>query len=101
MCHISVAVQPSFYARETRSVRLNGYVTSMGLEAGFWNILRRLAEDQGIPVPELLARLYDEYVASEAGSHNFTSFLRVSCIEAVQDSTHRGAAAQVATVTAS
>lgn len=84
MCHISRAIEPSFFERETRSVRLKGFVTSMGLEEEFWAVLNGLAKDQNMPISRLLAVLYDEYIQSESAS-NFASFLRVSCVEIVRE----------------
>lgn len=85
MCHISKAIEPSFFERDTRSVRVNGYVTSMGLEEQFWLVIERLADTQQMSVSQLLAVLYDEYTRSGIATSNFTSFLRVSCIEAVRE----------------
>lgn len=83
MCHISRSVQPNSYERETRSVRLKGYVTSVGLEEEFWAILERLAEGENVPIGGLLAEFYDEYTRAGSAS-SFTSFLRVSCVEIVR-----------------
>lgn len=83
MCHISRAINPQSYERETRSVRLNGYVTSMGLEEEFWTVLQTLAGGQDMSIGRLLTVLYDEYAGTERTT-NFTSFLRVSCIEFVR-----------------
>lgn len=84
MCHISKEIEPYFFERKTRSVRLKGYVTSMGLEEEFWTVLKGLAQDQGMPIGRLLGMLYDEYIQSGRTS-NFTSFLRVSCVEVVRE----------------
>lgn len=83
MCHISRSIQPNFYERETRSVRLKGYVTSVGLEEEFWAILEELAEGENLPIGGLLAEFYDEYMRTGSAS-SFTSFLRVSCVEIVR-----------------
>ncbi|HEU0230793.1 MAG TPA: ribbon-helix-helix domain-containing protein [Burkholderiaceae bacterium] len=83
MCQISKSIGSNFFERETRSVRIKGYVTSMGLEEEFWVILKELAEDQGMSVGLLLAVLYGEYMQSGCAS-NFASFLRVSCVEVVR-----------------
>ncbi|TAM82119.1 MAG: DNA-binding protein [Candidimonas sp.] len=85
MCHISSSIRPNFFEREIRSVRLKGYVTSMGLEEEFWTVLKGLAKDEDMSISRLLAQLYDEYVAQASNSNNFASFLRVSCMEVVRN----------------
>ena len=93
MCHVSQSVRPDFYERATRSVRLGGYVTSVGLEEEFWAVLEALAAEQAMSMGALLTTLYDEYLRADAAS-NFTSFLRVSCIVAVRERGARGGALQ-------
>ena len=49
-------------------------------------VLEEIGERDGLSVPQLLGRLYDELSASGRldESTNFTSFLRVSCLRYLQ-----------------
>ena len=65
MCHIFSNIDPKRYAYETRSVRLSGHVTSIRLEAAFWQILEEIAASQDVSVGRLLTRLHDEVLNVE------------------------------------
>ncbi|MFW5734292.1 MAG: ribbon-helix-helix domain-containing protein [Oceanidesulfovibrio sp.] len=79
MCKIYSSTPPADYAYATKSVRLNGAVTSIRLEQRFWCILERLAEDEGATMGRFLSTLYDEAVQSQGRVDNFASLLRVVC----------------------
>lgn len=89
MCNLSEIMQSDAYTRIIRSVRISGYVTSVGLEEEFWDMLDELAREEEMSRAQLLTRLYDEYLTTENAS-NFTSFLRVLCIAAVRLSASAG-----------
>ena len=55
MCHIFSNIDPRRYAYETRSVRLSGHVTSIRLEAAFWQILEEIAASQDVSVGRWLS----------------------------------------------
>lgn len=80
MCSIYSRQNPDRYALTTRSLRLDGYSTSIRLENAFWDVLDRMAATEGRSLTELLSELYDEVVANREGSMNFTSILRSSCL---------------------
>ena len=80
MCEIFIRARPESYQSKTRSVRLHGVVTSIRLENLFWEILAEIGERDGMNVPQLLERLYDELVHSRGEVGNFASFLRVSAL---------------------
>jgi predicted DNA-binding ribbon-helix-helix protein len=85
MCQIFIRADPDLYVTRTRSMRLRGVATSIRLENQFWDVLDEIGTRDGLTLPQLISRLYDEL--SEAGggdtTHllpaNFTSFLRVCC----------------------
>src|SRR5690625_2464022 len=79
MCHIYASTDPERYASTTRSVRLQGYVTSIRLENEFWEILDTLAAEQQLTAPQFISELYDEAVAEQGEVRNHTSMLRVAC----------------------
>lgn len=81
MCNLSEIMQSDAYTRTIRSVRISGYVTSVGLEEEFWATLDELAGEEKMSRGQLLTTLYDEYLATDKAS-SFTSFLRVLCVAA-------------------
>jgi predicted DNA-binding ribbon-helix-helix protein len=80
MCNIFASQDPATYACETRAIRLHGHGTSLRLEAGFWRILERIAEAEGVSVARFLATLHDEVLARRGEIGNFASLLRVTCL---------------------
>ncbi|HLQ85248.1 MAG TPA: ribbon-helix-helix domain-containing protein [Salinisphaeraceae bacterium] len=79
MCHIYASTDPDRYRCTTRSIRLQGYVTSIRLENEFWNILDSLAGEQEMTTPQFISELYDEVMAERGKVGNHTSMLRVAC----------------------
>jgi predicted DNA-binding ribbon-helix-helix protein len=79
MCQIYASTEPTRYASETRSLRIQGCVTSIRLEKEFWSILQEMAEAAECTTPELLNTLYTEVHQNFGEVLNFTSFLRTSC----------------------
>lgn len=79
MCQVFISADPALYDSRARSVRLHGVATSIKLENLFWQVLAEIAQRDGMGVPQLCAKLYDELVASRGAVDNFASFLRVCC----------------------
>lgn len=79
MCEIYSSTPPDQYEAVTRSVRLNGAVTSVRLEQCFWDILEEIAEGEGLTLAKFLANLHDEAMLRHGGIGNFASLLRVAC----------------------
>jgi predicted DNA-binding ribbon-helix-helix protein len=79
MCQIFVRANPLSYEATTRSIRLHGVVTSVRLENLFWDTLEEIGTRDGMNVPQLLSKLYDELLAHRGDIPNFASFLRVCC----------------------
>ena len=79
MCQIFVRANPLSYEATTRSIRLHGVVTSVRLENLFWDTLEEIGTRDGMNVPQLLSKLYDELLEHRGDIPNFSSFLRVSC----------------------
>lgn len=77
MCQIFVRANPQSYESTTRSIRLHGVVTSVRLENLFWDTLEEIGTRDGMTVPQLLSKLYDELLAHRGDIPNFSSFLRV------------------------
>ena len=47
-----------------RSVEIAGHKTSISLEPLFWGLLRRAAEEEGVPLNALVARIDAERIAA-------------------------------------
>ncbi|MBX2856153.1 MAG: ribbon-helix-helix domain-containing protein [Rhodobacteraceae bacterium] len=92
MCAIFSGQAPESYAYRSRSLRLNGYSTSLRLEDRFWRLLDEIAEDQGMSTPKFIATLHDEVAALERETQNFTSLLRCTCLVYLEQKAGAGAA---------
>ena len=79
MCQVFISADPHLYDCRVRSVRLHGVATSIRLENLFWNVPADIAERDGMRVPQLCTKLYDELVQERGEVDNFASFLRVCC----------------------
>ena len=79
MCQIFAGQDPAIYACTTRSIRLNGFATSVRLEARFWDLLDIISEDQGMTTPQFLSTIYDEALELHGEISNFASLLRCAC----------------------
>jgi predicted DNA-binding ribbon-helix-helix protein len=80
MCQVFIGADPALYRNRARSLRLRGVSTSIRLENLFWRVLEEIGARDGLPVPQLIAKLYDELVEAGGDIANFSSFLRVSCL---------------------
>lgn len=79
MCHVFASQDPEIYRTITRSVRLNGFSTSIRLEALFWSILDQIAKKEGMSTARFISTLHDEVLELRGEVGNFTSLLRVTC----------------------
>jgi len=79
MCRVFADQDPESYRVVTRSVRLNGYCTSIRLEAMFWSILDEIAASQNLSTPRFISMLYDEVTELRGEVGNLASLLRVTC----------------------
>ncbi|MFK7877229.1 MAG: ribbon-helix-helix domain-containing protein [Paracoccaceae bacterium] len=80
MCRLFVGANPGLWASQTRSIRMDGMVTSVRLESMFWTVLEEIAAKDDLNVPQLLHQLYNESIDEGHDLGNFTSFLRVCCL---------------------
>ncbi len=67
------------WSSTTRSIRIDGTVTSVRLENFFWRILGDMAKEQELQIPQMLTRLSKIARSGETSHSNFTSFIRVCC----------------------
>ena len=80
MCRLFKSQDPATYAAETRPMRLHGHVTSVRLEAAFWDTLEEIAGQEGMSVARFCAVLHDEMQQRGGEVANFASMLRVTCL---------------------
>ncbi len=79
MCKLFINADCALWDSSTRSLRMDGMVTSVRLENFFWNILEEIALRDDMTPPQLIVRLYHESIDAKHDLGNFTSFLRVCC----------------------
>ncbi|PRO74465.1 intracellular proteinase I [Alteromonas alba] len=79
MCGLFINADPSLWTSTTRSMRIDGVVTSIRMETFFWNVLQEIASRDELSVSQLISKLYLESLDADHDVGNFTSFLRVCC----------------------
>ena len=79
MCGLFINTEPSLWTSTTRSMRIDGVVTSIRMETFFWNVLQEIASRVELSVSQLISKLYLESLDADHDVGNFTSFLRVCC----------------------
>ncbi len=85
MCEIYSGVEDELFELKTRSIRLDGAVTSIRLEGVFWQILETIAREGNLTIGLFLTQIYREVVARNGEVKNFTSILRVACTTYLND----------------
>jgi predicted DNA-binding ribbon-helix-helix protein len=80
MCQIFAGQDPDNYSYISRSIRLDGQVTSIRLEGLYWSILDDVAESQGFTTPAFISKLHREVLELRGAPQNFTSLLRSACL---------------------
>jgi len=80
MCKLFIGASPDLWEASTRSLRIDGMVTSVRLELYFWQVLDEIAARDSLTLPEMVSKLYREAIEARHDLGNFTSFLRVCAI---------------------
>ncbi len=80
MCNIFVGADPTLWDNKAKSVRIDGFVTSIRMENAFWIALEEIAYRDQMTVNQLIQTLYNESVEAGHDMTNFTSFLRVCAL---------------------
>lgn len=80
MCKLFIQADSNLWLSSTRSLRIDGMVTSVRLENNFWSTLEEIAQRDGMNIPQMITRLYHESIDAGHDLGNFTSFLRVCCM---------------------
>ncbi len=79
MCRLFIGADERLWESRTKSLRIEGAVTSVRLENFFWRSLEDIAFRDGMSIAQLLEKLYVEALDAGHDIANFTSFLRVCC----------------------
>ncbi|QQX81115.1 ribbon-helix-helix domain-containing protein [Shewanella sp. KX20019] len=79
MCELYSGAEAELFELKTRSIRIDGVVTSIRLEAIFWQLIEQIAEEDQLTVAVFLTRIYREVILKQAKITNFASLLRVAC----------------------
>jgi len=79
MCQLFIGADSELWSSHTRSLRIDGVVSSVRLEQFFWNALEEIAFRDDMTVNSLITKLYFESIDEGHDLGNFTSFLRVCC----------------------
>jgi len=80
MCQLFASIPIEEYDFQSRSIRIQGHVTSIRLETMFWHILEENANSQDLSLAQFLSSLYSEVLALHGEVYNFASLLRCGCI---------------------
>ncbi|MBS7543546.1 ribbon-helix-helix domain-containing protein [Ancylobacter oerskovii] len=79
MCKLFIEADARLWQTRLKSLRLNGFSTSVRLENFYWRVLDEIARRDGMSLAQLLAKLHEELTFAHGGVENFSSFLRVCC----------------------
>ncbi|GAA0410611.1 ribbon-helix-helix domain-containing protein [Cocleimonas flava] len=79
MCQLFINADSNLWASHTKSLRIDGVVSSIRLENFFWQILEEISFRDDMTCNQLITKLYLESLDAEHDMGNFTSFLRVCC----------------------
>ena len=79
MCQLFINADPQLWKSRTKSLRIEGVVSSIRLEEFFWETLEEMAHRDNMNVNQMISKLYLESLDAEHDLGNFTSFLRVCC----------------------
>lgn len=69
------------YELRTRSIRIHGVVTSVGLENFCWEVLSRIASQHALTANQQIVKLHDDYAGGRTSAASFSSFLRIYCMQ--------------------
>ena len=81
MCQVFAGQDPERYASYTRRLRLNGQSTSIRLENAYWQVIDKIAENDGTTTPIFISKLHSEVLELRGEPVNFTSLLRCACLK--------------------
>lgn len=78
----------ALFELKTRSIRIDGQVTSIRLELVFWQLLDKISQEEELKLPEFLSKVYYEGLVKRGKINNFASILRVACTTYLNNKEH-------------
>lgn len=88
MCEIYMNSDTALFELKTRSIRIDGHVTSIRLELVFWQLLDKISQEEELKLPEFLSKVYYEGLVKRGKVANFASALRVACTTYLNNKEH-------------
>ena len=79
MCKLFIEADGRLWQTRLKSLRMQGFSTSVRLENFYWAVLEEVAGRDGMSLSQLLAKLHEELLLAHGEVENFASFLRVCC----------------------
>ncbi len=79
MCQLFINSDSRLWMSRTKSLRIDGVVTSIRLEEFFWETLEEISFRDQMTTNQMITKLYLESLDADHDIGNFTSFLRVCC----------------------
>lgn len=80
MCEIFLKGDIALFGKKSRSIRIDGHVTSVCVEVIFWDLLDRISSQQDMKLSQFISELYREALVKTGGVSNLSSVLRVACL---------------------
>jgi predicted DNA-binding ribbon-helix-helix protein len=80
MCEIFLRGDPALFEKRSRSMRIDGHVTSVCVEVIFWDMLERVSREQNLKLSQFISELYREGLIKTGEINNLSSVLRVACL---------------------
>ncbi len=80
MCEIFLRSDPEKFVKRSRSIRIEGHVTSVCLELIFWDLLDQISNEQEMKLSQFISELFREGLVKTGEVNNLSSILRVTCL---------------------
>lgn len=80
MCEIFLRGDSALFEKKSRSIRIDGHVTSVCVEGIFWELLDRISSEQNMKLSQFISELYREGLIKTGQVNNLSSVLRVACL---------------------
>lgn len=80
MCEMFLRGDPALFEKKSRSIRIEGHVTSVCVEGIFWELLDRISSEQDLKLSQFISEIYREGLIKTGEVNNLSSILRVTCL---------------------
>ena len=89
MCQLFISADDSLWSSKTKSLRIQGVVTSIRLEVFFWDILEELSFRDQMTVNQLITKLYLESLDADHSRETRLPLEKVDAKNIIQRETLR------------